>query len=132
MTTSEGMKRRTRIHINVFPLLPEEVKPEEKHRDEQADGGSHPDQRCSNEVVFNLVITPTAHAKPKILERPIERCGGQDVELVWVGNQCVVRRHHGNVKVPEVAEKGRTVEFGIATRYCIRLLASDKDTIHLD
>ena len=28
------MKGRTRFHIDVFPLLPEQVKPEEKHRDE--------------------------------------------------------------------------------------------------
>lgn len=66
------MKSRTRFHIDVFPLLPEQVKPEEKYRDEQADSGSHPDQRCANEVVFELVIGPTTHTKSKVLERPIE------------------------------------------------------------
>jgi len=76
----------TRLHVNVFPFLPEQVKPKEKHRDEQADSRSHPDQRCSNEVVFDLEIAPTAHAKSKVLERPIERRGRQDVELVWVWN----------------------------------------------
>ena len=84
------MKRRTRFHVNVFPLLPEQVKPEEKYRDDQADSGSHPDQWCADEIVFGLVIAPTTHTKSKVLEWPIERRGRQDVELVWVGNQGIV------------------------------------------
>ena len=84
------MKRRTRFHVNVFPLLSEQVKAEEKYRDEQADSRSHPDQRCADEVVFELAICPTTHAKSKVLEWPIERRGRQDVELVWVRYQSVV------------------------------------------
>ena len=91
------MKRRTRFHVNVFPLLSEQEKPEEEHRDEQADSRPYPDQRCADEVVFELAIGPTAHAKSKVLEGPIERCRRQDVELVWVGNQSVVGRPHSNV-----------------------------------
>jgi len=100
------MKGRTRFHVNIFPLLSEQEKPEEKYRDEQADSRSHPDQRCADEVVFELGISPATHAKSKVLEWPIERRGRQDIELVWVGNQSVVRRHHGNIKVPEIAEEG--------------------------
>ena len=80
------MKRRTRFHIYIFPLLPEQVKPEERYHDDQADSRSHPDQRCADEVVFGLLIAPTAHAKPEVLEWPIEWRGRQDVVLVWVGN----------------------------------------------
>ena len=80
------MKCRTRFHVNVFPLLPKQVKPEEKYRNEQADSRSYPDQRCTDEVVFELVIAPTTHAESEVLEWPIERRGRQDVELVWVGN----------------------------------------------
>jgi len=80
----------TRFHVDVFPLLPEQVKPEEKHRDEQADSRSHPDPRCANEVVLDLVIAPSTHAESKVLERPIERRGRQDVELIWVRNQSVI------------------------------------------
>jgi len=65
----------TGFHINVFPLLPEQEIPEEKYRDEQADSRSHPDQRRANEVVFELSIAPTAHAKSKVLQRPVEWCG---------------------------------------------------------
>ena len=100
------MKCRTRFHVNVFPLLSEQEKPEEKYRDEQADSRSHPDQRCTDEVVFELGISPTTHAEPKMLEWPIERGGRQDVELVWVGNQSIVRRPHSNVEMPEIAEEG--------------------------
>jgi len=75
-----------RFHVNVFPLLPKQAKPEEKYRNDQADSGSYPDQRCTDEVVFELVIAPTTHAESKVLEWPIERRGRQDVELVWVGN----------------------------------------------
>jgi len=95
----------TRFHVNVFPLLPEQVKPEKKHADEQAYGGSRPDQRRANEVVFDLIIGPTAHAEPEVLERPIEWCGSQNIELVWVRNQSVVRCPHGNIEVPEVPEE---------------------------
>jgi len=79
-----------RFHINVFPLLPKQGKAEEKYPDEQADSGSHPDQRCTDEVVFELVIAPTTHAESEVLERPIERLGRQDIELVWVRNQSIV------------------------------------------
>jgi len=85
-----GMKGRTRFHVNVFPLLPGQVKPEKKYRDEQADGRSYPDQRCADEVVLELAIAPTTHTKSKVLEWPVERRGRQDVELVWVGDQSVV------------------------------------------
>lgn len=100
-----GMKRRTRFHIHVFPLLSEQVKPEKKYADEQADGGSRPNQRGANEVVLGLIITPTAHAKSEVLERPIEWRGSQNIELVWVRNQSVVRRPHGDIEVPEVPEE---------------------------
>ena len=100
------MKGRTRLHVDIFPLLPEQVKPEEKHRDEQADGGSLPDQRCADEVVLDLLVAPTTHAKSKVLKRPIERRGRQNVKLVRVRYQSVVGCHHSNVEVPEVAEEG--------------------------
>jgi len=49
---TRGMNGRTRLHVNTFPLLPEQVNPEEKYRDEQADSGSRPDQWGANEVVL--------------------------------------------------------------------------------
>jgi len=100
------MKGRTRFHVGIFSLLPEQVKPEEKYRDEQTDSRSLPDQRCANEVVLELVVAPTTHAKSKVLEWPIKRLGRQDVELVRVRYQSVVGRHHSNVEVPEIAEEG--------------------------
>jgi len=102
---ARGMKCRTRFHVDIFPLLPEQVKPEEKHRDEQTDSRSLPDQRCADEVVLDLLIAPTTHAKSKALEWPIERRGRQDVEFVRVRYQSVIGRHHSNVEVPEVAEE---------------------------
>ena len=87
---TRGMKHRTRFHIDVFPLLPEQVNPEEEYTHEQAKSGSNPDQRCADEIILGLVISPTAHAKAKVLEWPIERCGCQDVVLIWIWNQSVV------------------------------------------
>ena len=100
------MKGRTRFHVGVFPLLPEQVKAEEEYRDKQADSRSHPDQRCTDEVILELEVTPTTHAKSKVLERPIERLGRQNVEFVWVRDQSVVGGPHSNIEVPEVAEEG--------------------------
>jgi len=102
----EEMVPFTRFHVNIFPLLPEQVKPEEEHCDEQADSRSLPDQRCTDEVVLDLLVAPTAHAKSKVLEWPIERRRRQDVELIRVRYQSVVGRHHGNVEVPKVAKEG--------------------------
>lgn len=101
----KGMKRRTRFHIDEFPLLSEQVQPEKKYADEQAYGRSRPYQRRANEVVLYLIIGPTAHAKSEVLERPIERRGSQNIELVRVRNQGVVRRPHGNIEVPEVPKE---------------------------
>jgi len=80
----------TRFHIDVFPLLPEQVNSEKEYAREQAESGSNPDQRRANEIILGLVISPTAHAKAKVLEWPIERCGCQDIVLVWVWNQSIV------------------------------------------
>ena len=102
---ARDMKGRTRFHVDKFPLLPEQVKPEEKYRDEQADSRSLPDQRRADEVVLDLLVAPATHAKSKVLEWPVERRGRQDVELVRVRYQSVVGRHHSNVEVPEVAEE---------------------------
>jgi len=79
-----------RFHVNEFPLLPEQEKAEEKYCDEQADSRSYPDQRCADQVVLELGISPATHAKSKVLERPIEWRRRQDVVFVWVGNQSVV------------------------------------------
>lgn len=102
---AKGMKRRTRFHIHIFPLLPEQVKPEKKYADKQTDGGSRPDQGCTDEIVLDLIVAPTAHAKPKVLERPIEWCGSQNIKLVWVRNQSVIRCPHSNIEVPEVTQE---------------------------
>jgi len=52
LSNVEEMIPFTRLHVNTFPLLPEQVNPEEKYRDEQADSGSRPDQWGANEVVL--------------------------------------------------------------------------------
>jgi hypothetical protein len=50
-------------------------------------------------------------------ERPLPKLGSEVVLLVWIGDQSVVRGHHGNVQVDEILQERRFVGSGISSRY---------------
>lgn len=88
---------RTRFHIDVPPLHPEHVRAERKHTDDQADGGTPPDDGRANQVILALHVRPAAHAQADPQQRPICWQGGEDVILVRVWYERVVRGHHRDI-----------------------------------
>lgn len=100
-----------RVHISLFALLPES-----KYiaRAPEADRSAPPDDR---QVVLGLRVAPPAHPQAKVHERPVERLGCQDIFLVRIGDERVVRGHHGNVQMPKVPPEWRSIILGIPSRY---------------
>jgi hypothetical protein len=88
---------RTRFHIDVPPLHSKHVCAERKHANNQAGRGAPPDGGRADQVILALHVYPGAHAQAEPHEWPVCRRGREDVFLVWVRYERVVRGHHCNV-----------------------------------
>lgn len=108
----------TWFHVNVFPLHPHQVDTKRNHRGDETASAAPPDDWRSEQVVLSLCIAPSAHAQPQAHERPVERLGREDILLVRIRDEGVVRRHHRNVEMPEVAQERRLVELRVAGGNC--------------
>ena len=98
-------KLLTRIHIGVFPLHTHEIYDEDGNGQCQAECAAPPNDRCTKEVIFALVVAPSTHTQTKSQEWPISRLGGQYVVFVRVRNQGVIGSHHSHVEMPEIAHE---------------------------
>ena len=92
----------TWLHVDILPLLTHEVDPKSKSSENQADRATPPDDRQADEVVLRLLVAPAAHAETDAQEGPVKRLRREDVLLVRVRDEGVVRRGHRDVQVPEV------------------------------
>ena len=90
------------------------------HDEEEADreGRAPVDERVAEQEVLDDMVVPAAHAETDVQEGPLPGLGGEVVLLVRVGNESVVRGHHGDVEVDEVAEEGRLVRARVASGNC--------------
>jgi hypothetical protein len=102
------------VQILVLALPSEEVESKRDKPDAQADGATPVDDRCTQEVVFRLGIAPPTHAKSEMHERPVEGFGRQNVLLVRIGYERIVRVHHRDVEMPEISEERALVESRLA------------------
>ena len=82
-------------------------------------GGAPVDERVAKKEVLDDIITPTAHAKTNVKERPLPPLGSKVILLIGIGNQSVVRCHHSDVQVDEVMEERRLVHASLSRRNCI-------------
>ena len=103
-----------RLHVDVLPLLAHDVHARDERANDQADRAAPPDDGRADEVVLELLVAPAAHAQADAEERPVGRLGREDVLLVRVGHERVVRGGHRDVEVPEVAQERRAVELHVA------------------
>lgn len=88
---------RTRFHIDIPPLHPENINAKCKHADEQTGSGAPPDDGRANQVILALHIGPGAHTQAEPQQRPIAWHGCEDVFLVGVRDKRVIRCHHRDV-----------------------------------
>jgi hypothetical protein len=80
-------------------------------------GGRTPvDERVAEKEVLDNVITPTAHTKTNVEERPLPPLGSKVVLLIGIGNQSVVGGHHSDVKMDKVVEERRLVDTSLGRR----------------
>ena len=88
---------RTRFHIDIPPLHPENINAECKHADKQTGGGAPPDYGRADQVILALHIGPGAHTQAEPQQRPIAWHGREDVFLVGVRDKRIIRCHHRDV-----------------------------------
>lgn len=103
--------------ILILPLHSHEVESQSEDPDNHADGTAPPDNRRTDQIILDLVVCPSTHSQSEVEEGPIGWRRGENVFLVRVGHQSIVRSHHGNVKMPEILPEGGLVEFDIALRH---------------
>ena len=76
-----------------------------EERKDETRATAPPDDGRAEEVVLRLIVAPAAHAKAKSEEGPVGWLRSEDVVLVRVRDESVVRCHHRDVEMPEVAEE---------------------------
>lgn len=108
----------TRCEIVDLPLKSTEVPQERNYEHAQAQTRAPPDDGVADEVVFDTVVVPAVHSHSVPEERPLEWTRRDRVLLVRVGDERVVRGHHCDIEMPEIAEEGRAVELLVAGGDC--------------
>jgi hypothetical protein len=103
----------------VVAALPADRVPGDHAEEEDDREGRAPvDERVAEQEVLDDVVVPAAHTKTDVQEGPLPGLGGEVILLVGVGNEGVVRGHHGDVEVDKVAEEGRLVRARVASGDC--------------
>lgn len=95
--------------ILVLSLHSHQVGHERETTDNQGHTASPPDDGCPEQIVLDLIVSPAAHTKSQVQPGPVKRLRSQDIVLVGVGNERVVRGHHRHIEVPKVFPEWRLV-----------------------
>lgn len=90
----------------------------EETEDAEGSGRTPVDEWVTEEEVLHNVVIPAAHAEADVQKWPLPWLGGKVVLLVWVWDQSVVGRHHGDVEVDEVTPEWRLVRAWVSRRNC--------------
>ena len=101
----EHMIPLPRIHVLVLPLGPEQVHSKRRNSNSQTDSAAPPDNWCTEEVILDLSIAPSTHPQSEVQEGPVKRLRSQDVFLVRIGDESVVRSHHRYVEMPPITKE---------------------------
>ncbi|KAI3482898.1 hypothetical protein L1887_54220 [Cichorium endivia] len=80
---------------------------------------SPPYDRVADQIILDRRVVPRVHAQSIPQPRPVERLARQNVLLVRVRDERIVRGHHRHVEVDKVAQEGRAVELLIARRQTV-------------
>jgi len=92
--------------IRVSTLPADSIPTEHKGENGKGGGRAPVDNRISEEIVLDDVIIPGAHPDTDMEDGPLPPFRSQVVLLIGFRHKGVVGRHHGNVKVDEVPQKG--------------------------
>jgi hypothetical protein len=108
----------------VVAALPADRVPGDHGEEEDDREGRAPvHERVAEQKVLDDVVVPAAHAETDVQEGPLPGLGGEIVLLVGVGDEGVVRGHHGDVEVDKVAEERRLVRARVASGDCSVLVS---------
>lgn len=99
------------VNVRVAELLvaalpADHVPDDDEGEDAQGCGAAPVDERVAEEEVLDGVLVPGAHAEADVENGPLPPLGGKVILLIGIGDESVVRGHHGDVEVDEVSEEG--------------------------
>ena len=92
-------------HILILPLPPQHIHHPCSNSHNQTDRPCPPNYRCSDQIILQLRISPSAHPQTQMKEWPIKWSRSKDIFFIRVWNECVVGRHHCYVEMPKVAKE---------------------------
>jgi len=107
----------SRVHILILPLRPEQIDSKSSNSETETDCAAPPDNWRTHQVILDLGVAPTTHPQTKMQEWPVEWLGSQDVFLIWVRNESIVRGHHRHVQMPPITKEGGFVLLDLASRH---------------
>ena len=110
------------LELDVTTLPAHDIPGGEQSDEQEAEGTTPVDCRVAEEEVLYNVVVPPAHSEADVEDGPLPELRSEIVLFVRVGNKRIVRRHHGDVKVEEVAEKGGLVRAWVTGGNCNGLL----------
>ena len=61
------------------------------------------------------MVVPATHAQADVQDRPLPEVRSEIILFVGVGDEGIVRGHHGNVEVDEVAKERGFVGTGVTS-----------------
>ena len=93
--------RRFKLVVSALPA--DEIPCHHRAKNTKGEGAAPIDNGVAEEEVLDDVVVPAAHAKADVEDRPLPELGSKVILFVGIGHQGVVGRHHGYVKVHEVA-----------------------------
>lgn len=97
------------VKIIITALPPDEVEYYHRNEDTEGCGGTPIHYWVTKEEVLYDLVVPTAHAETDVEEGPLPVLRCEVVLLIRIRDECVVRGHHGNVQMDEIAEEWRLV-----------------------
>lgn len=112
--------------------LPAQKVPDEQETEANKTASASPvDERVAEKVILHNIVIPGAHAQTDVQDRPLPEVGGQVILLIRVGNQGIVRGHHGNIQVDEVLQEGRLVGTRVTRGHCEHIVSPSSTSFRL-
>lgn len=106
----------------VTSLPAHEIPNYQEPKDAKAKCTSPVNEWVAKEIVFNSIVIPRAHPEPNIKYWPLPKFRGEIILFIWVRNQRIVGRHHGNIQMNKVFQERRLVGSWITRWDCILIV----------
>lgn len=103
-----------RLKLQIPTLPPNRVPSNQQREDAERGRGPPVHERIAEQEVLDRIIVPAAHPQADVQNRPLPELGREVILLIRIGHERVIRRHHRDVEMDEVAQERRPVAARVA------------------